>query len=93
MSTSGPHAIPGFADAHNEVDARLANLAGLTFALDMAIRHHPALGRSDDMAGQAISALVKAIEEQIKAVESFHGVEWEMLKLAADGNVSIPVIG
>jgi hypothetical protein len=83
MSASGPHKIPGFADAYNEVDARLANLAGLTFALDTSIRQHPALGTADDMAGQAISALVNAIEDQIKAAESFHQVEWEMVKLSA----------
>ena len=71
--------IPGYRDAHNEVDARLNDTLGLAFALDQMVILHPELSKANDMQSQSISALINAIRENTLAAQSFQVVAWEFL--------------
>jgi hypothetical protein len=73
-----------YREAHDTVDARLADALGLTFALDQMVFQHPELNKADDLTSQAISALLNAIRENLIAAESFHQVEWDVLKGPAE---------
>lgn len=72
--------FPGYRQAHDEVDSRLYDAQGLTFALEQMMMIHPALGKADDEQSQAMFALIRAVEENIRAAKSFQEVAWDALQ-------------
>lgn len=75
MTASGTKA-PGFSEAYNQVDSCLIQAKGLLWALGQTINLHPQLGLADDMPGEAIMALVSALETKMDEALSFQQSAW-----------------